>query len=69
MTKEPSQKARAAQLDRQLANWAANEKQNKAEKTEFARQRADGRLPSAVDRFDVQKYQRSVTAFNSKKKT
>lgn len=66
MSKEPTPKQRAAQLDKQLAFWEASSRKNKAEKAEFAKLRALGKAPSVVDRFDVQKYQKSVMAFNSK---
>ena len=62
MSKEPTPKQRAAQLDRQLAFWVANAEINAAEKAEFARLRKAGKLPSVVDRFDVKKYQEHVYA-------
>lgn len=65
MYKQLTEKQRAAKLNRQLAFWAANEGKNNMEKAEFTRLRALGKLPSVVDRFNVQKYQKSVIAFNA----
>lgn len=67
MHKEPTAKERLAQLERQLAYWEANAEVNKAEQAEYARLRAAGKMPSIVDNFDVQKYQRSVAAFNARR--
>jgi chlorite dismutase len=59
-------KQQAEQLDRQLAHWEATAEQNKREQAEFARLRAQGKLPSIVDRFDVSAYQQSIINFNKK---
>ena len=61
-------KQQAEQLERQLVYWEATAEQNKKEQAEFARLRAQGKLPSVVDRFNVTAYQQSVINFNKKMK-
>jgi hypothetical protein len=61
-------KQQAEQLERQLAYWEATAEQNKREQAEFARLRAQGKLTSIADRFDVTAYQQSVINFNKKMK-
>ena len=66
MAKKSIAKQQAEQLDRQLAHWEATAEQNKQEQLEFARLRALGLLPSAVDRFNVEAYQKHIIEFNKR---